>query len=176
MARRILQRREKVKLALSFMINVFNMMCMMCLAVERHYRKYLLKNEPEANRDSIRHDNLRRLIYGSDLACVENLRMDRYTFNKLCSMLRTTGKLKDSKNMSVDEMVAMFLHILAHHEKNRVIKFRFLRSGETISRCFNEVLNGVLRLSGNLLKSPEPVLDNSTDDRWKWFKVYDNNN
>nr|XP_011463536.1 PREDICTED: putative nuclease HARBI1 [Fragaria vesca subsp. vesca] len=72
--------------------------------------------------------------------------------------------------MRVDEMVAMFLFILGHHKKNRVIKFDFLRSGEMISRCFNKVLNGVLRLSDNLLKSPEPVLNNSTDDRWKWFK------
>ena len=65
-------------------------------------------------------------------------------------------------------MVTMFLHILAHHDKNRVITFRFLLFGETISSCFNEVLNDVLRLSGNLLKSPEPILDNITDDRWKY--------
>ena len=69
-------------------------------------------------------------------------------------------------------MVALFLHILAHHVKNRVIKFRFLRSGETISRHFNAVLNAVIRLQGVLLKKPEPVSENSTDERWKWFKVY----
>ena len=154
------------------MINIFNIMCMMSLAVERHYRKYLLRNEPEPNRNGIRDENLRRLIYSNDLACFENLRMDRYTFNKLCIMLRTTGKLRDTKNMTVHEMTAMFIHILGHHEKNRIIKFRFVRSGETISRCFNKVLNAVLRLSAKLLKSPEPVLDNSRDDRWKWFKVY----
>lgn len=118
MARRIVQRRKKFKLALSFMINIFNIMCMMYLALERHYRKYLLKNEPEANRDVIRHVILRRLIYSNDLTCFENLRMDRYSFNKLCLMLHTTGKLKDSKNMRVDEMVAMFLFILGHHKKN----------------------------------------------------------
>ncbi|XVF07196.1 hypothetical protein REPUB_Repub06bG0117700 [Reevesia pubescens] len=31
-------------------------------------------------------------------------------------------------------------------------------------------LNSVLRLQAVLLKSPEPVLENSTDFRWKWFK------
>ena len=67
---------------------------MMCLVVERHDRKHY--------RDGIRHVNLRQLIYESDLACVENLRMESYTFNKLCSMLHTTRKLKDSKNMSVN--------------------------------------------------------------------------
>ena len=172
MARRILARSEKIKLELSLMINVFNMMCMMCLALERHYRKYLLKNQPRDNRVRIRNDNLRRLICENDLATHENLRMDRHTFYKLCSMLRTSGKLKDSRHINVEKMVAMFLHILGHHEKNRVIKFRFVRSGETISRHFNAVLNAVLQLRGNLLKTPEPVLENSTDERWKWFKVY----
>ena len=103
---------------------------------------------------------------------MEQLRMDRHTFTMLCSMLRTIGKLKDSKYVDVEEMVALFLHILAHHVKNRVIKFRFLRSGETISRHFNAVLNAVIRLQGVLLKKPEPVSENSTNERWKWFKVY----
>ncbi|XP_061374222.1 protein ALP1-like [Gastrolobium bilobum] len=65
----------------------------------------------------------------------------------------------------------MFLHILAHHAKNRVIKFKFQRSGETVSRYFNLVLKSVMRLQEILLKLPDPVSENCTDDRWKWFKV-----
>ena len=65
----------------------------------------------------------------------------------------------------------MFLHILAHHVKNRTIRGRFFRSGETVSRYFNCVLQGVLRLQANLLRMSNPVLDNCTDNRWKWFKV-----
>ena len=128
--------------------------------------------EKPANREFLRVENHNRLIYESDIACMEKLRMYRHTFTMLCSMLRTIGKLKDSKYVDVEEMVALFLHILAHHVKNRVIKFRFLRSGETISRHFNAVLNAVIRLQGVLLKKPEPVSENSIDERWKWFKVY----
>ena len=87
-------------------------------------------------------------------------------------MLRTIGKLNDSKYVDVEEIVTLFLHILAHHVKNRVIKFRFLRFGETVSRHFNAVLNAVIRLQGVLLKKRELVSKNSTDERWKWFKVY----
>ena len=65
----------------------------------------------------------------------------------------------------------MFLHTLAHHEKNRVIKFRFFRSGETVSKYFHNVLHSIIRVYGELLKRPEPVPQNSTDERWKWFKV-----
>ncbi|MFQ6621930.1 hypothetical protein Gotur_002023, partial [Gossypium turneri] len=56
-----------------------------------------------------------------------------------------------NKNMLVDEQVAMFLHIISHHLKNRVIKHHFNRFGETA----------------------EPITTNSTDPRWKWFNVLD---
>ncbi|MFQ6640394.1 hypothetical protein Gotur_016726 [Gossypium turneri] len=54
--------------------------------------------------------------------------------------------LKSSRNMLVDEQVAMFLHIISHHLKNRVIKHHFSRSGKTVSRLFHNVLNAVIPL------------------------------
>lgn len=96
--------------------------------------------------------------------------MTRRTFTTLCRLLETNGGLSNSKHLCVDEQVAMFLHILAHHMKNRVIKFKFMRSGQTISKYFHDVLHSIIRLHGELLKRPEPVLENSTDERWKWFK------
>ncbi|KAI5334785.1 hypothetical protein L3X38_024918 [Prunus dulcis] len=113
---------------------------------------------------------MNRMIYETDRRCVDELRMDLHTFSKLCSMLRATGRLHDTRNVSVDEMVAVFLNVLAHHKKNRVIQNDFYRSGETISRYFNAVLEAVLCLQNELLKTPEPVHENSTDERWKWFK------
>ncbi|KAL0541770.1 hypothetical protein IC582_021827 [Cucumis melo] len=53
-------------------------------------------------------------------------------------------------------MVAMFLHVLAHDVKNRVIQREFVRSGETVSRHFNIVLLAVLRLYEELIKRPVP--------------------
>ncbi|CAB4319773.1 unnamed protein product [Prunus armeniaca] len=47
---------------------------------------------------------------------------------------------------------------------------RFKQSGETINRYFNSILDGVIRLQGRLLKVPEPIPDNCTDNRWRWFK------
>ncbi|KAG8388379.1 hypothetical protein BUALT_Bualt02G0119800 [Buddleja alternifolia] len=72
--------------------------------------------------------------------------------------------------MLVDEQVAMTVHILAHHQEQRIINANFERSGETISRHFRKVINVIIRIQGELLKTPEPVPDNSTDERWKWFK------
>ncbi|MFQ6663788.1 hypothetical protein Gotur_031166 [Gossypium turneri] len=72
--------------------------------------------------------------------------------------------------MLVDEQVAMFLHIISHHLKNRVIKHHFSRSGETVSRSFHNVLNAVIRLQDVLFKKAEPIAANSTYPRWQWFK------
>ncbi|GFP97437.1 hypothetical protein PHJA_001887800 [Phtheirospermum japonicum] len=75
--------------------------------------------------------------------------MDRNAFGRLCILLRNVGSLVSSQNVQISEMIAIFLSVLAHHKKNRVLKFNFLRSGHTISITFNHVL----------------------DETWKWFKV-----
>ncbi|XVF45324.1 hypothetical protein PTKIN_Ptkin02bG0196700 [Pterospermum kingtungense] len=110
------------------------------------------------------------MVFESDRQSLDNCRMDRRTFAKLCHLVRTIGGLKETKHMSVEEMVVNFLHIIAHHTKNRVIKSQVVRSGETISRQFNVILNSILRLHSLLFKKPMPIGDNSTNSRWKWFK------
>jgi hypothetical protein len=77
-------------------------------------------------------------------------------------MLEARGGLKATKHMLVDEQVATFLYILAHHVKNRIIKRQFRHSGETISMHFKNVLHVVIRLHTEFLKKPEPVPENST--------------
>ncbi|KAL8557265.1 hypothetical protein ACS0TY_004633 [Phlomoides rotata] len=62
--------------------------------------------------------------------------------------------LKCSRRVSVSEKVAMFLSILAHHTKNRCVKFAFKRSGQIVSKHFHVVLNSVLRLHAMFLVKP----------------------
>ncbi|MFQ6657025.1 hypothetical protein Gotur_026874 [Gossypium turneri] len=91
-------------------------------------------------------DYVKRFVYASDETCIEQVRMNRTAFFKLCEVLQTLGGLKSSRNMFVDEQVTMFLHIISHHLKNRVIKHHFNRSEKTVSRSFHSVLNAVIRL------------------------------
>ena len=77
--------------------------------------------------------------------------------------------------MSINELVVSFLHIIAHNVKNRVLKRQIARSGETISRQFHSILNSILKLHNILLRKLEPILENSTYERWKWFKVQEEN-
>ncbi|KAF7800669.1 protein ALP1-like [Senna tora] len=114
--------------------------------------------------------HLRNLVYSNDSNCYNVLQMYRATFDRLCSMLDEIGGLKPTKHMLVDEQVAMCLNVLAHHAKNRVIQWNFGRSGSTISKYFKAVLKAIIRLHRVLYKTPNPVPEDSTDPRWKWFK------
>ncbi|MFQ6626040.1 hypothetical protein Gotur_005126 [Gossypium turneri] len=96
--------------------------------------------------------------------------LDFYAKQDYVKILVYARGLKSSRNMLVDEQVAMFLHIISHHLKNRVTKHHFNRSGETVSRSFHNVLNVVMRLRDVLFKKAEPITANSTNPRWKWFK------
>ncbi|XP_071730033.1 protein ALP1-like [Rutidosis leptorrhynchoides] len=110
------------------------------------------------------------LTMASDAVCISELRMNRATFQVLCDMVTDIGGLKPTKNTSIEEIVAMFLYTLAHHNKSRSISLLFYRSRETVSRQFHQVLLAVLRLHHILLKKPEPITKNCQDDRWKHFQ------
>jgi len=69
------------------------------------------------------------------------------TQQRMCS-----ERLSSTKNMCIQEMVAMFLYICAHDVKNRVIKRQVIRSSEKIRQFGRVVLNSVLRLQDYLLK------------------------
>ena len=86
-------------------------------------------------------------------------------------MVRDVGGLKAIRNTSLEEIVALFLYVLSHHFKNRTIGKFFYRSLETVSRNFNACLLPVLKLHQLLLKKPEPIPEDCTDDKWKYFKV-----
>ncbi|WMV48096.1 hypothetical protein MTR67_041481 [Solanum verrucosum] len=98
---------------------------------------------------------------------IVTLRVDRNVFHILASLAKNIGGLSDSKYMS---SIEMFLNILAHHEKNRSVKVDYIRSGWSVSRAFNECLRAILKLPPVLLVKPNLVLEDDTDDRWKWFK------
>ncbi|XP_042025932.1 uncharacterized protein LOC121772777 [Salvia splendens] len=99
--------------------------------------------------DQVRHIN--RLVGVSDVACLENLRMDRNTFGRLCIMLCQTRDLVDGEYVMVEEQVAMFLSF-------------------KVSHYVHAVLRAVLKLHASFLVTPEPVPDDYDDNRWKWFK------
>lgn len=94
------------------------------------------------------------VLNGDDDVCREMLRMDRHVFHKLCDSLRKRAMLRDTPGVMIEEQLAIFLNIIGHNERNRVIQERFQHSGETISRHFNNVLKAVKSLSREFLVTP----------------------
>jgi hypothetical protein len=116
-------------------------------------------------------DYMNILVRESDVFCLNELRMDRRAFGALCEMVTQIGGLQGTRNTCVEEIVSRFLYVLSHYHKNRTLAMTYYRSGETISRHFNQCLVAILKLHTLLFKSPDPVTDACTDDRWKYFKV-----
>lgn len=168
-----LERRKKYIAMLTFWLSIMQLMNWFWIIVlkfsENHIKHNKLRSMYQHNFYK-RRKYIENIIYANDGVCINMTRMNRPTFVRLCSRLEATGILSSTKNMLVDEQVAMTLHILAHHIKQRVINANFERSGETISRYFKKVLNAILSIQGELLKKPEAVPNDSMDERWKWFK------
>ncbi|KAH7839473.1 hypothetical protein Vadar_004600 [Vaccinium darrowii] len=139
------------------------------VAIERYYSRHQSRfTEPNPFQEQI--DHINRLVRRSDTICVDQLRMDRMCFMRLCNLVQTVGGLSHSRSVCLEEKVAMFLRTIGHYHKNRVVKHEFYRSGQTVSRHFNDVLHAILRLQGQLLVNPEPITQACTDERWRVFQ------
>lgn len=62
--------------------------------------------------------------------------------------------LKDTIHSSIEEQVAMFLQVVGHNCRFRLIKLNFRRGLETISRYFREVLYAIGELRGEMIRPP----------------------
>ncbi|XP_057533072.1 protein ALP1-like [Amaranthus tricolor] len=159
----IVRRRKKRQIELLVLLMVVNnvvtlmylVMCMMGVIVYEIERPRYSKSEKK----HFRQKHLDALIKDSDIVCKSELRVNRKTFYVLCEMVRDVGGLNGTRNMSLEEIVAMFLYTLAHHLKNRTIRSHFFRS-----------LLAVLKLHTHLLKKPTPITEDCEVDRWKCFK------
>jgi hypothetical protein len=68
-----------------------------------------------------------------DVEAVQLLRMRRAPFYELVKRFRERGLLSDSIHTCVEEQVAMFLHVVGHNQRFKVMHNTFRRSIETIS-------------------------------------------
>ncbi|XP_057469660.1 protein ALP1-like [Actinidia eriantha] len=164
------QSMRKVVLAMLCMMRVMNTTLMLYMFIMDFMmlpRKPCIRVNPNVYQNQV--DALNRLVRGDDKDCHDQLRVNRHTFMRLCHLLEENG-LKNSREVTLVEKVAIFLWIIGHHNKNRPTKFQFVRSGETVSRHFNTVLLAVLRLYSQLWYRPQPVPANDPDHRWRWFE------
>ncbi|KAL5191957.1 Stem-specific protein TSJT1 [Glycine soja] len=138
-------------------------------ALTWYHDKYLVK-EPAQNLELERHSFLNHLYKGTEIDCIEQLRVNKKAFFKLCRILQEKGQLVKTRNVPIAEAVAMFWHILAQHLKYRVVHFSYCRSMKTISRQFKNVLRAIMKVSKEYLKFHDYNLKSSVENKWRWFK------
>jgi hypothetical protein len=125
--------------------------------------------------DEERRRNLNLIYNCNDVECVNMLRMRRAPFFQLCNLFRERHLLRDSLHSCVEEQVAMFLHVVGHNQRFRVIHQNWRRSVETVSRYFKEVLYAIGELREEMIKPPTNAtpLKIRNSHRWyPYFKVY----
>jgi Zn ribbon nucleic-acid-binding protein len=127
---------------------------------------------PMHQRDQERQNNLRFIYESTDVECADLLRMRRAPFMQLCDLFRTRQLLRDSIHSSVEEQVAMFLHVVGHNQRFRVIHMTFRRSIETISRYFKEVLYAVGELRNEMILPPSTATPTKIRDSHRWYPYF----
>ncbi|XP_061349564.1 uncharacterized protein LOC133294826 isoform X1 [Gastrolobium bilobum] len=135
-------------------------------AAAGYYYYSCLTKQPSRCLSPRRCEFMTEVLNGHDDFFREMLRMDKHVFHKLCDILRQKAMLRDTAGIMIEEQLAIFLNIIGHNERNRVIQERFQHSGETISRHFNNVLKAIKSLSREFLQPPQlttpPEILNST--------------
>ncbi|PKI37025.1 hypothetical protein CRG98_042584 [Punica granatum] len=83
-------------------------------------------------------------VLGNDTRCYENFRMNPHVFHNLCDTLRANCGIRNSRNgMTVEEMVGMFLMVVAHSTRLAVVAERFQHSKETVSRVIKNCIRAI---------------------------------
>ena len=105
---------------------------------------------------------------------MNQLRMKPIAFHHLCHILTEGGHVRPTIDMSVTEQVFIFLHIIGHNVRFRVMGSQIYRSTEIVHRYFKVVLKGVLKLYRTLirLRSEDTPLEIRNSRRfYPYFKV-----
>ena len=74
----------------------------------------------------------------------------------LCNLFRNRGLVPEKARCTVEEQVAVFLHVVGHNQRFRVVHQAFRRSIETVHRHFHQVLYVVGELRSEMIKPPTP--------------------
>ncbi|GAV61300.1 LOW QUALITY PROTEIN: DDE_4 domain-containing protein, partial [Cephalotus follicularis] len=90
------------------------------------------------------------LLRGSDRQCIELMRMSWEAYVCLCMHFRHK-LLHDSRHVSVEVKMIMFLTIIGHNERYVVIKRKFQHSSQTIHKYFHEVLVAMMTFAREMI-------------------------
>ncbi|XP_040948120.1 uncharacterized protein [Gossypium hirsutum] len=113
-----------------------------------------IASRPCVNRDYERENYINSILYSGDQHCIDVIRMRPIAFFNLCDILSRNHLLQSTKSVNIREQVIIFLHIIGHNVRFRVIGSRYYRSTETVHRYFRVVLRAILKLYRLVIRLP----------------------
>ena len=127
---------------------------------------------PMIIRDRERIKNLNYIYNSNDTEALWMLRMSRAPFNRLVRTYQEQGLLQDSIHTNVDEQVDMFLHVVGHNQRFKLMHNTFRRSMETISRYFKQVLYAIGELRGEMINPPTVQTPSKIRGSQIWYPYF----
>jgi hypothetical protein len=125
---------------------------------EEEINRIYIPREPRINAIAQREFYIDSILNRGDRHCVEQIRMKPIVLHRLCDLLTSRNLLRATQNVSIREQVIVFLQIVGHNQRFRVVSGRYYRSVETIHRYFRIVLKAILKLYKHLIKDPEDTV------------------
>jgi hypothetical protein len=116
--------------------------------------------------------NLNYIYNRNDVEVVHMLRMRRAPFYELVKRFRERGLLRDTIHTCVEVQVAIFLDIVSHNQRFRVMHNTFRRSIETISCYFNQVLDATGELRQEMIKPPSSETESKIRNHKRWYPYF----
>ena len=107
----------------------------------RHRRRRLPK-APYVNHAAKKEEYINSVLHGIETHCVNQLRMKPIAFHHLCHILTEGDHVRPTIHMSVMEQVFIFLHIIGHNVRFRVMGSRIYRSTELFIDTSRSSLGG----------------------------------
>ncbi|WVZ92538.1 hypothetical protein U9M48_038591 [Paspalum notatum var. saurae] len=89
--------------------------------------------------------------------CKSEFRMEPKIFKATSSFLRVENLLRDTRGVTVEEQLEMFMFMISHNASNQMLQKFFQYSGETIHRKISEVFYIVPTLTQRFVKLPTSV-------------------
>ena len=136
------------------------------ILIKKKMNKRGVGRRPDTDSILSGHEYVNEIMQGNPAHSQEMLRMSKEAFSNLCEYFRGKGWLQNSRYISVEEKMAMFLYSLSQQHTMRSIKRRFNHSTHTMHTYFYEVLLAMLKFSKEMIvPNYTPSINENTQHR-----------
>ena len=110
---------------------------------------------------------IKEILNGNPRTCYELFHTDKPTFTSPCNYLRTHKFLTNSLWITMEEAIGMFLLMVGHNVRIKVIADHFQHSTKIVDRQFKEIVKAICRLGKFIIHHSQsnevhPRIANST--------------